>query len=126
MDAQALKAHVEAARRATLDVAGYSFTVRLPSRFDLQMEYVQQRGKGHDHMTAAMYCTRNLVTRSLVGWANVRLSDFGADAADPVPFDASLVEEFFLNRPGVAEGLDAAFDAAIAEREARLKAAEKN
>jgi hypothetical protein len=126
MDAQALKAHVEAARRATLDVAGYSFTVRLPSRFEIQLAWMRARESGLGEGSATLHTGRKLLLDAVQGWANVRVSDFGADGTDPVPFAAELVPVLFEERPQLAEQVQQAFDDCIAQRSARQKAAEKN
>lgn len=126
MDAQALKEHVEAARRTTLTVGERSFTVRLPSRMEMRMTYVHAREGGMQDIEATLHTAHQMLLRGVQGWSGVRASDFGADSADPLPFDASLLPLLLDERPQLAEALQDAFDEAIAQRAARQKEAEKN
>lgn len=102
------------ARERTVEVAGYTFTVRRPTDVEAQRLRV-------------ISSTAELIP-FVVGWAGVKELDVLPSGGDghPVPFDPDVCREWLSDRPDLLQPLVDAIVAAYREHTAELEAGEKN
>jgi hypothetical protein len=124
-DINELRRKAQAAREFTVQAGACSYTLRLPTRHETEVEVLRSRSDGDAALPAVL--TRRLLEASLVGWSGVTHEQLapggGSDLAELVPGAAALLLD---NDPQAAAALLEAFVAKAQERNDRLEAAEKN
>lgn len=127
MDIQTIKRRSMAARESTLLVNGRSFTLRLPTTFELTL-LAQRASLSKDEPAASFVLLRRALEQAVVGWDGVRVADLlpDSDDATPLAFDAEAVPLLLDAQPDVADALTAELASKIAARAARMDTAEKN
>lgn len=124
-DINDLRRKAQAAREFTVTVGAASYTLRLPTRHETEVEVLRSRGDGDAALPAVL--TRRLLEAAVVGWTGVTLEQLapggGPAPAELVPGAAALLLD---NDPQAAAALLEAFVAKAQERNDRLEAAEKN
>lgn len=120
-----LKRKAEAAREFVVRVGAASYTLRLPTRHEIDVAVLRSRGDADPALPAVL--TRRLLEGAVVAWSGVTHQQLapgaGSDTAELVPGAVALLLD---NDPATAEALLEAFVTRSAERNARLEAAEKN
>lgn len=120
-----LRRKAQAAREFSLVVGAATYTLRLPTRHEIEVEVLRSRGDGDPALPAVL--TRRLLEAAVVGWSGVTQEQLAPGAgpapAELVPGAAALLLD---NDGETAAALLEAFVAKAAERNARLEAAEKN
>lgn len=130
MDKHDIKRKALAAREVTEEVAaGVHITLRLPTRQEVAVAAARAGVHQDGNETAGLVLMqRHLLLASVVGWGlGVKLNHLLPDeAAEPLPFDADLVELLLDAQPLWEDKLTERFRAERTARMARLEAAEKN
>lgn len=127
-DINDLRRKAEAAREFTVTVGAATYTLRLPTRHETEVEVLRTRSAdGHADPAGNARLTRRLLERAIVAWAGVTGEQLapggGTDVAELVPGAAALLLD---NDAQAAEQLLEAFVTRAAERNQRQEAAEKN
>lgn len=128
MDLVDIKRKAEAARRFVVQSDGRSFTLQLPTPHETKVEAVRARMHEGDTDPAQLtVLTRRLLERGVVAWSGVTCEQLapggGTDAAEISPEAVSLL----LDADQVlAEVLENAFIAQLADRNAKRAEAAKN
>lgn len=129
MDIAALKRKAEAAREFQEQVDGMSFTLRLPTRHEFEVEAARARayvGGGVDP-AAFVKLKRSLLVRGLVSWAGVTVDSLDPGAgADEVELAEGAADLLFEARGDIEEALWTRFIVERAKREKKQDDAEKN
>lgn len=128
MDFADIKRRAIAAREFSVAAGAFAFTLRLPTQHEIDIEATRARMHDGDIDPAQMtIIRRRLLERAVVGWAGVTWGHLaegsGADAAD---FSMEAVSLLLDADPTLAETLDAAFVARLAERNSKRAEAAKN
>lgn len=128
MDLADIRRKAEAARQFVVQVDGRSYTLRLPTQHEVEVEAV--RSRIHDGDTDPAQLTvirRRLLERGVVAWAGVTCEHLapggGTDAADVSPEAVALLLDA---DPALAAHLDSEFVGRLAERNAKRAEAAKN
>jgi len=128
MDLADIKRKAAAARQFVVEDDGRSFTLQLPTQYEIEVEAV--RARLHDGDTDPAQLTvirRRLLERGIVGWSGVTCEHLalggGPDSADVSPDAAALLLDA---EPKLASRLDGEFIERLSERNSKRAEAEKN
>ena len=128
MDLADIKRKAEAARQFVVQVEGRSFTLRLPTQHEIEVEAV--RARLHDGGADPAQLTvmkRTLLERGVVQWSGVTCEQLAPGAgADDAELSREAVCLLLDAEPELAATLDAEFVARLAERNAKRAEAAKN
>lgn len=127
-DIAALQRKAQAARETAVVVGPATYTLRQPTKHEINLEVLRSRGADNKADPAQpAVLTRRLLEMALVGWSGVTQEQLapggGADAAELVPGAVALLLDNDLT---TADRLLDAFIELSEKRSARLEAAEKN
>ena len=128
MDLADIRRKALAAREFVVQEAGSSYTLRLPTAHDIEVEVI--RSRLHDGEVDPAQLTvirRRLLERALVAWSGVACERLAAGAGAE-PADVSTEAAAFLldAEPDLAQRLDAEFVERLAARRQTQGTAEKN
>lgn len=131
LDIHDLRRKVLAARQFTHEVGGVTFTLRMPTEHQVQVESLRSglSGASHDGLAAAMtVLRRRLLELAVVDWAGAMVSHLvpGYEPDEPLAFDADAVPLLLDVQTDMAAALDAELVRRLAERNKPLEEAEKN
>ena len=128
MDLADIKRKADAARQFVFESAGRSYTLRLPTQHEIEVEAIRARLHNGDTDPAQLtVIRRKLLERGVVAWAGVTAEDLapggGTDAAEVSPEAVALLLDA---DPVLAAALDAEFVGRLADRNAKRAEAAKN
>lgn len=128
IDIADLQRKSQAAREFTVSIGAASYTLRLPTRHETEMEILRSRGAGVDgDLAQPIALTRKLLERAVVGWSGVTLGQLAPAAGpDPADYQPEAVALLLDQDTATAEHLLSEFVKRAGERNARTGAAEKN
>ena len=128
MDLADIKRKAEAARELVVEVAGRSFTLRLPTPHEIEVEAIRSRlHEGDTDPAQLSIMRRRLLERGLVSWAGVTCEHLAPGAgAEPAEAGREAFALLLDAEPELAAELDAQFVARLAERNAKRAEARKN
>jgi hypothetical protein len=123
-----LQRKAQAAREFQVVVGACTFTLRLPTAHQKEVEAMRARGDGHTADPAlAVLLVRRLVEQAVVAWSGVTAEQLapggGSDAAELVPGAVALLLD---NQPDTARVLTDAMVQRENERNNHVDAARKN
>lgn len=127
MDLNDLKRKADAAREYPVQVGALSFTCRLPTAHEVEMETARAWSVERDNLAVLLRVRRALVERSVVAWVGVTEAMLGPGAGDtPAEVSPAAVGLLLDADAGVCDALMDEFVRRSAERNARKDAAAKN
>lgn len=131
LDIHDLRRKVLAARQFTHEVGGITFTLRMPTEHQVQVESLRSGvgGSSHENLAAAMtVLRRRLLELALVDWSGAKVSHLvpGHEPDEPLEFDPDAVPMLLDAQPAVANELDNELVQRLADRNKPLEEAEKN
>ena len=128
MDFADIKRRAIAAREFPVAAGGFTFTLRLPTQHEIDIEATRARMHEGDIDPAQLtIIRRRLLERAVVGWDGVtwgHLAD--GSGGEPAEISADAVALLLDSDTDLAETLDAAFVARLAERNNKRAEAAKN
>lgn len=127
MDLADLKRKAEAAREYTVQAAGCTFTCRLPTPSEAELELARAYRTEQAELAIMLRVQRALLERAVVSWSGVTQAMLAPGATDdPAEVSPDAVALLLDADPDVSEALQQAFVARSRERQQRKAAAEKN
>ena len=128
MDLHDIKRKAQAAREFVVPVGACSYTLRLPTQHEIEVEAMRARlYDGEADPAQLVVIRRRLLERAVVAWSGVTCEALayggGTEPADVSVEAASLLLDA---DPKLAEELDAHFVGKLAERNAKRAEAAKN
>ena len=134
MDVETIRRKALAARQFDVPAGPGVFSLRVPTKLEAQLAYVRSATHDGARDPAAMLRTqRALLVGAIVGWTGVLgchvldgLAATDADKAEPLPFDASVVELLLDAQPDWEQTLSTALVERINARSAVEDTAAKN
>jgi hypothetical protein len=126
-DLNDLRRKANAAREFTVVAGGASFTLRLPTAHESDMQALRARSEEQSAGAQGVLLVRRLLERAVVAWDGV-VGDMLAPqgGADPVDLSVDAVGMLLDHRPDIASQLYSAFIEKSAARNAAQGEAAKN
>lgn len=129
MDLDDLKRKAAAACETGHSIGPRSFTLRVPTRYQVSLVVARHGGtEGDQGQALFLIARRMLLEQALVGWAGVLVSDILPDSADATaqPHEPGAVPLLLDAQPAWAGELSDRLVELIAERNQRQDSAAKN
>jgi hypothetical protein len=127
MDLADLKRKADAAREYQVQVGALSFTCRLPTAHEVEMETARAWSVERDNLAVLLAVRRALVERAVVAWSGVTEAMLGPGATDmPAEVSPAAVGLLLDADAGVCDALLGQFVERSAARNQRKDTAAKN
>jgi len=128
MDLADIKRRAMAAREAPVTAGGFTFTLRLPTQYEIDVEAARARLHGGEIDPAHLVIIRRrLLEQAVVAWSGVTWEHLaagsGSTAAD---ISQDAVALLLDSQPELAAELDAEFVSRLADRNTKRAEAAKN
>lgn len=121
MDWAAIQAQQRAAREIEAPAGGHSFTLRVPTRHEVNVAVARLLVANGDGSVALLQ--RKLLELAIVGWNGPRMRDLlpASDDATPLPCEPAAVPLLLDEQPELEDELGAALNRAFAARRERAE-----
>lgn len=128
MDLADIKRRAVAAREAPFTARGFTFTLRLPTQYEIDVEAARARLHGGEidpaHLTIIR---RRLLERAVVAWSGVTWEHLAPGSGGAVADISQAAVALLLDsEPELAAELDAEFVSRLADRNTKRAEAAKN